>query len=244
MGACLRGRLHVYDSPYDSVHDLLPKGLGFWFSIIHLLQPFVNTFAKKMDPKFYSNPPLTPNRTPNRTPIRTRIRTCRRPLMLDLLRHLFRPQDAVTPHVSPKKMLEKDAGQEIKHFACDCSGLATKTRQLNFGCWNFRDSGLKKRYTLSTLNVGLKLWPRTTIHECNQAGIYRQMSVQSRFVYFLRQKGLLKRAPLAEKSRSADDIFSPMKLKPLVLEHVITCALFLLSPSFLYLTPTFLRRQK
>jgi hypothetical protein len=44
----VRGRLHVYGSvyelPYDSVHNLLPKGIGFQFSIPHPLQPFVNTF--------------------------------------------------------------------------------------------------------------------------------------------------------------------------------------------------------
>jgi hypothetical protein len=49
-----RGRVHVnesvYESPYDWLHNLLPKGLGFLFSIIHPLQPFVNTFQKKSIP--------------------------------------------------------------------------------------------------------------------------------------------------------------------------------------------------
>jgi hypothetical protein len=50
----LRGRLHVYESVYgllyDSMHDLLPKGFGFEFFIIHPLPPCVNTFKKKSIP--------------------------------------------------------------------------------------------------------------------------------------------------------------------------------------------------
>jgi hypothetical protein len=47
----LRVRLHVYESVYespcDSVHYLLTKGLGFLFSITHPVQPFVNTILNK-----------------------------------------------------------------------------------------------------------------------------------------------------------------------------------------------------
>jgi hypothetical protein len=44
------GRLHVSDSvyelPYDSVHDLHTKGLGFRLSFGHQLQLIVNTFLE------------------------------------------------------------------------------------------------------------------------------------------------------------------------------------------------------
>jgi hypothetical protein len=44
----VRVRLHVYESvyesPYNSVHDLLPKGFGVLFTYIHPFQPFVSIF--------------------------------------------------------------------------------------------------------------------------------------------------------------------------------------------------------
>jgi hypothetical protein len=47
----LRGRLHVSDSayelPYDWVHDLHTKGLGFSLSFGHQLQLLVNTYQEK-----------------------------------------------------------------------------------------------------------------------------------------------------------------------------------------------------
>jgi hypothetical protein len=84
----LRGRLHVYESMYellfDPMPDLLPKCFGFLFFSIHPKQPFVNTFQKKMDPKFDCNPPLAANRMENRT--------CRWPLKSKLYKqpHLLR----------------------------------------------------------------------------------------------------------------------------------------------------------
>jgi hypothetical protein len=49
----LRGRLHVsdsaFESPYDSMHNLHTRGLG-WFllSFGHQLQPLVNTYQVKL----------------------------------------------------------------------------------------------------------------------------------------------------------------------------------------------------
>jgi hypothetical protein len=37
----------VYESPYDSVHDLHTKGLWFRLFFGHQLQPLVNTFQEK-----------------------------------------------------------------------------------------------------------------------------------------------------------------------------------------------------
>jgi hypothetical protein len=39
---------YVYESPYDSVHDLHTKGLGVWFSFGPQLQLHVNTYQEKL----------------------------------------------------------------------------------------------------------------------------------------------------------------------------------------------------
>jgi hypothetical protein len=48
----LMGRLHVsdsaYESPYDSLHNLQTKGLGFRLSFRHQFQLLVNTYQKKL----------------------------------------------------------------------------------------------------------------------------------------------------------------------------------------------------
>jgi hypothetical protein len=83
---CLRGRLHVsesaYESPYDSVHDLYANRIGIQFFFRHPLQWFVYTFQKK-NQKVTGWTPFAANRTPNRMGIRMENRTCRRPLTLN-----------------------------------------------------------------------------------------------------------------------------------------------------------------
>jgi hypothetical protein len=63
----LRVRLHLSDSasksPFDSVHDLHTKGLGFQLVIRQQLQPLVNTYQKKGFKK--GKTPCERNRTQN-----------------------------------------------------------------------------------------------------------------------------------------------------------------------------------
>jgi hypothetical protein len=79
----VRGRLHVsesaYESPYDSVHDLLANIIGIQFFFCRPLQWIVYTFQQKKLKKT-SWTPLAANRTPNRTGIRMANRPCRQPL--------------------------------------------------------------------------------------------------------------------------------------------------------------------
>jgi hypothetical protein len=55
----VRGRLHVsdsaYESPYDSVHDLHTKGLGFRLSFGHQLQLLLNTYQEKLSENKIAN---------------------------------------------------------------------------------------------------------------------------------------------------------------------------------------------
>ena len=104
----------AYESLYDFAHDLHTKGLGFQFPIIHSLQPFVNTFQEKIDPKFNVNHPLAGNRTRNRTAIRTQNRTCRRPLRVGRKGREFVGQFCAKGY--PSRVIEKYTKYSVKWY--------------------------------------------------------------------------------------------------------------------------------